>query len=93
MPACFLKSVLFSYYNVACLWRKQNVPGPLATWLPTLQDQRSSDGSKMAAAARPATATLEAFWSCVVDGDLVLSSHERKYLALTLFLLLLPHLG
>jgi hypothetical protein len=29
----------------------------------------------------------------VVDGDLVGSSHERKYLALTLFMLLLPHLG
>ena len=44
-------------------------------------------------AARPAAATLEAFWSCVVDGDLVQSSHERKYLAFTLFLILLPHLG
>ena len=29
----------------------------------------------------------------LVDGDLVASSHERKYLAITLFMLLLPHLG
>jgi DNA polymerase phi len=36
---------------------------------------------------------LAAFWSAVVDGELVQSSHERKYLALQLFQLLLPHLG
>lgn len=108
-----------------------------------LQEQRDT-GSK--APARPAAAPLEAFWSTVVDGDLVrhrpamlrfrmwmhaiperclchvalqcvsragaalrsqpetpslpaalqpqvASSHERKYLAFTLFQLLLPHLG
>lgn len=105
------------------------------------QEQRDT-GSK--APARPAAAPLEAFWSTVVDGDLVrlavccalcwrsavlrvcpvlllltaayadaftlplatnplndsrqpgtqvASSHERKYLAFTLFQLLLPHLG
>lgn len=55
-----------------------------------VQEQRGEAGSRD---ARPAAATLEAFWAVVVDGDLVQSSHERKYLALTLFMLLLNHLG
>ena len=56
-----------------------------------MQDRRSAvAGGK---AGRPAAAALESFWSCVVEGDLVPSSHERKYLAFTLFGLVLPHMG
>lgn len=55
-----------------------------------VQEQRGAGGGRE---SRPAGAPLDAFWSVVVEGDLVQSSHERKYLAFTLFLLLLPHLG
>lgn len=67
------------------------VPSRLCTaYPPMLQEQRGAGGVRD---ARPSGPALEAFWSTVVDGDLVQSSHERKYLAFTLFLLLLPHLG
>ena len=57
---------------------------------PPLPQERRDAGAR---GAHPAAAPLAAFWSCCVDGDLVASSHERKYLALQLFQLLLPHLG
>jgi len=41
----------------------------------------------------PGPGQLEAFWSGVVEGDLFLSSHERKFLGFQLFTLLLPFLG
>lgn len=56
--------------------------------------QREAGAKGAKGAPRPAgTPALEAFWSTVVDRDLVQSSHERKYLAFTLFQLVLPHLG
>jgi hypothetical protein len=42
---------------------------------------------------RPGEGQVEALWGVVVEGDLLHSSHERKYLAFTLFNLLLPYLG
>ena len=35
---------------------------------------------------------LESFWSCVVEGGLMDSSHERRYLGFQLFARCLPHL-
>jgi len=54
-----------------------------------------------AAAAEPAAAPrppperahLEALWGVVVEGGLLASSHERRFLALQLFQVLLPHLS
>ena len=40
--------------------------------------------------ARPGQ--LETFWATVVEGDLLTSSNERKYLGFQLFTILLPHL-
>eukprot|EP00854_Cymbomonas_tetramitiformis_P004176 gene4176-5155_t len=62
------------------------------TEVPTPPDSASD---KEKAEERPrltAIAETERFWEEVVEGSMVHSSHERKYLSMELFSLLLPHM-
>ena len=54
-----------------------------------LQEQRQSESGHNAA---PRTRELGALWGSVVERELFVSSHERKYLGFMLFRILLPHL-
>ena len=57
---------------------------------------QQADGAEAGAKLKrppPQPGLVEGFWRIVVEGDLVPSSHERRFLALQLFGLLLPSLG
>ncbi|GAB4814705.1 hypothetical protein N2152v2_001751 [Parachlorella kessleri] len=67
-------------------------PTLLALLIPGFNPDKEQRQSESGHNAPPRTCELEALWGSVVERELFVSSHERKYLGFMLFRILLPHL-